>query len=234
MMRILTVDDDPAVCEELRVHLENAGYAVESVGDGPAALLALQQSHFDLLILDVVMPKMRGFDLCKQIRNEGAQVAILFLSGQSDPIDKTLGLELGADDYLTKPFVPQELVARVRAILRRYTLTPAAETSGEATKSALVVGEITINFDQFKVTRRGVPVQLTATEFRLLACLASNRGRTLTRDELRDSVWGLVSSGFEQTITSTLSRLRNKLEDDPLNPRYLLTVRGFGYTFASE
>ena len=232
MQKILIVDDDPELVRTVQTHLQNAGYQVSWVGDGNAALSTIERNRFDLLILDVVLPNMRGFDLCKEIRSVLPTIPILFLSGQSDPIDKILGLELGADDYLTKPFAPQELIARIRAILRRYSNSQVQDQSPKSDGSILDAGEIRIDFDKIAVYRRGEHIPLTATEFRFLACLASNGGRTLTRDQLREAVWGNLAPGFDQTVTSTLSRLRAKLEDDPDNPRYILTVRGFGYCFA--
>lgn len=234
MQKILLVDDDPELAESVRTHLQNAGYEVAWAADGGAALAIIERDRFDLLILDVVLPKMRGFDLCKQIREKLPDIPILFLSGQSDPIDKTLGLELGADDYLTKPFASQELIARIRAILRRYGVSQSRKELPGAGGAILDAGEIRIDFDTISVHRRGELIPLTATEFRFLACLASNAGRTLTRDQLREAVWGSVAAGFDQTVTSTLSRLRSKLEDDPDKPKYIQTVRGFGYRFSAS
>ena len=227
MPRILLVEDDPQVVNLVSVSLTNAGFELEAVGDGQTALDFVERTKYDLLILDVIVPKVQGFDICRKVRAQ-SPVPILFLSGQSDPIDRTLGLELGADDYLTKPFAPQELVARVRAILRRYISGTGENAKSNA--SVLSVGDICIDFDKFIVTKRGAAVPLTATEFRLLACLAENLGRTLTRDDVREAVWGTSALG-EQTVTSAINRLRNKLEDDPNNPAFILTMRGFGYRF---
>ncbi len=231
MQRILLVEDDPAVVELVSSSLTNAGYQADSVDDGEAALEMIAQSAYDLMVLDVILPTVQGFDVCRRVRSTHSLLPILFLSGQGDPIDRILGLELGADDYLTKPFTTQELIARVRAILRRSDMRAAQAEEQNGTRK--VFGDLCIDYDLFTVTRRGEPVNLTATEFHLLASLVENRGRTLTREDLREAVWGASSSGT-QTVTSTINRLRHKIEDDPINPVYVLTMRGFGYRFADS
>ena len=218
--RVLVVEDDPSVRETVTLLLERAGLRVTSVDDGPQALEQLGQHEFDLVLLDVMLPVIDGFQVCKTIRQD-SQIPIVMLTARADTADVVAGLELGADDYLTKPFQGPELVARVRAALRRRDADPLAPH--------LQVQDLDIDASGFRLTQSGRPVELTATEFRLLVELASNPERVVSREGLLQRVWGYDYLGDSRLVDMAVKRLRDKLGDDPRNPRYISTVRGAGY-----
>ena len=218
--RVLVVEDDPSVRETVTLLLERAGLWVTSVDDGPQALEQLGQHEFDLVLLDVMLPVVDGFQVCKTIRQD-SQIPIVMLTARADTADVVAGLELGADDYLTKPFQGPELVARVRAALRRRDADPLAPH--------LRVQDLDIDASGFRLTQSGRPVELTATEFRLLVELASNTERVVSREGLLQRVWGYDYLGDSRLVDMAVKRLRDKLGDDPRNPRYISTVRGAGY-----
>ncbi len=204
--------------------LERAGLRVEAVGDGREALERVAQQRFDLIVLDLMLPSLDGFEVCRTIRRD-SQVPIVMLTARADTPDVVAGLELGADDYLTKPFQGAELVARVRAALRRGTADTAAPR--------LRVQDLDIDAPGFRVTQAGRPVELTATEFRLLVELARNPERVVSREGLLERVWGYDYLGDSRLVDMAVKRLRDKLGDDPRNPRYISTVRGAGYRFGA-
>ena len=218
--RVLVVEDDPSVRETVTLLLERAGLWVTSVADGPQAIEQLGQHEFDLVLLDVMLPVVDGFQVCKTIRQD-SQIPIVMLTARADTADVVAGLELGADDYLTKPFQGPELVARVRAALRRRDADPSAPH--------LQVQDLDIDASGFRLTQSGRPVELTATEFRLLVELASNTERVVSREGLLQRVWGYDYLGDSRLVDMAVKRLRDKLGDDPRNPRYISTVRGAGY-----
>jgi two-component system OmpR family response regulator len=223
---ILVVDDEPKIAELARDYLEHAGFAVFTAGDGRAAVTAVRQRHPDLVVLDLGLPGLDGLDVTREIRRD-SNVPIVMLTARDDEFDKLLGLELGADDYLTKPFSPRELVARVRAVLRRSEHPPeVAET--------IRAGDVVLDLPRMRTEVGGMAVELTPTEFQLLATLMARPGRIFTRAQLLDALHGIAFETYERAIDSHVKNLRRKLEPDPRRPRYVLTVYGVGYRFADE
>jgi len=221
--RVLLVEDEASLVLALTDRLEAEGYLVTAVGDGDAGLATASSDDFDLVILDGMLPGRDGYDVCRTLRRRGVRTPILMLSARGQIVDRVVGLQLGADDYLTKPFDVSELLARMEALLRR------AVPAGLHTYR---FGEVTVNTRAAEVTRGGTVVQLTAREFQLLTYLIDHRGATLSRDELLDAVWGYNSSVMTRTVDVHVGILRQKLEDHPRKPQYILTVHGLGYKFA--
>jgi two-component system alkaline phosphatase synthesis response regulator PhoP len=224
---ILVVDDEPKILKTVRVYLENAGFRVVTAGDGQMALTIYRHERPALVVLDLGLPGMDGLDVARTLRRD-SNVPIIMLTARVDETDKLIGLELGSDDYVTKPFSPRELVARVRAVLRR--------TGGEREQAPvpIVTGDVAIDMERRQVTVRGQPVELTPTEFDLLVVLARHPGRVFTRLELLDRVQGYAFEGYERTVDAHVKNLRQKIEPDPKQPRYLLTVYGVGYRFTEQ
>jgi two-component system response regulator MtrA len=221
--RVLLVEDDPSIREITTLALEREGLRVTGTGDGRDALVRFRQGTFDLVILDIMLPSLDGLEVCRAIRKESG-VPVIMLSARGDTVDVVVGLELGADDYVTKPFDVSELVARVKAALRRAAAPPAEQT--------ISVGRLEIDPAAFRVVRDGRDVPLTATEFRLLLELARRPGQVFTRDLLLDRVWNYEYLGDSRLVDVAVQRLRWKVEDDPKNPRLIQTVRGVGYRLA--
>lgn len=230
--RILVVEDDEDIADLVELHLGDLGYEVELVDDGTVARDRALENDYALLILDIMLPGMDGFDVCKQVRAEKPSLPILMLTAKSEEVDKVLGLELGADDYLTKPFSIRELLARVKAIFRRVEVDQ--ETAQSAERSPVRFDELVVDPDKHKVTLGGEKVDLTKKEFELLHLFIRNPGRTFDREELLDKVWGYQYTGYSHTVNTHINRLRNKIEKDPSNPRYVKTVWGVGYRFAER
>lgn len=224
--RILVVEDDPDIVTVVKAYLERESYQVEVAKDGPSGLQCSLAAPPDLIVLDWMLPGLSGLELLKRLRRE-RETPIIMLTARGEQADRILGLEFGADDYVNKPFDPLELVARVRAVLRRARRQ-------EATDEPLVVGPLRIDPVRRQVEKLGVPVELTTLEFDLLYTLAANPGRVWRRDELLDRVWGQAFIRVDRVVDVHVSNLRQKLETDPENPHYLLTVRGVGYKFAEE
>ena len=227
--RILVVEDQQDIADLIAMHLRDLGYAVDCVHDGNRGFEAASSGQYDLVVLDVMLPGRDGLDVVRALRIERVHTPVLMLTARSGEIDRVLGLELGADDYLTKPFSIPELQARVKAILRRADR--GAGASAEQAPERLQVGELAIDTGSREVTlgRRAVP--LTAKEFDLLVHFARNPGRAFTRMQLLDAVWGTSFEGYEHNVNTHINRLRGKIEADASNPRYVLTVRGVGYRF---
>jgi DNA-binding response OmpR family regulator len=223
---ILVVDDEPRIVELARDYLEHAGFKVITVGDGRAALDAARRNHPDLIVLDLGLPGLDGLDVTRELRRDGS-IPIVMVTARDDELDKLLGLELGADDYLTKPFSPRELVARVKAVLRR-TDRPAEASD------VIRVGELQLDVPRMRTEVAGKTVDLTPTEFTLLATLARQPGRIFTRSQLLDALHGVAFESYERAIDSHIKNLRRKLEPDPREPRYVLTVYGVGYRLADD
>ena len=229
MKTILVVDDEPRIVDLARDYLEHAGFAVLTANDGPSALAAARTRRPDLVVLDLGLPGLDGLDVTRQLRTATptAQLPIIMLTARDDELDKLLGLELGADDYLTKPFSPRELVARVRAVLRR------ADRPVEAA-DIVSAGDVTLDVPRMRTEVAGRSVDLTPTEFTILATLARQPGRIFTRSQLLDALHGVAFESYERAIDSHVKNLRRKLEPEPGRPRYVLTVYGVGYRFADD
>ncbi len=226
---ILVAEDQTDIRELIALNLRNAGYEVTTVGDGPAALASQNEQASDLLILDLMMPGLDGLEVCKALRARGRSSPILMLTAKATELDRVLGLELGADDYLTKPFSLAELLARVKALLRRADLLRAAQSNTQAQPSSLRNGDLEIVPTKRQVRLRGEALEFTALEFDLLLYFANHPGQVFSRAQLLDAVWGYTHDGYEHTVTSHINRLRAKLEADPMRPQLILTVRGAGY-----
>jgi len=227
--KILIADDEKDIVELIAYNLEREGFAVSKAYDGRKAWESVNAEKPDLVILDLMMPAMPGMEVCTRIRGQEATASlpIIMLTAKSDPVDKILGLEVGADDYLTKPFHVRELVARVRAVLRRSERRPDADPPESFDYRGLH-----IDFKSYRVAVDGRPVELSAREFKLLHFLTGHPGRVYSRDQLLDRVWGDEAFVEPRTVDVHISRLRGAIESDPSNPQYILTVRGIGYKFA--
>ena len=222
MRRVLIVEDEPALAFSLKLDLEAEGYKVETVGDGDTALQRARSGRFDLILLDVMLPKKDGLEVLRELRRTDVRTAVLMLTARAQEAEKVLGLETGADDYITKPFSPRELRARVRAALRRNT--PEGP-------SVYAFGDVEVDFTRHEMRRGGSPVDLTPIEFNLLAAFCRNRGRALSREQTIDLAWGRGVAVTERVVDSHVVRLRKLVEPDPSNPRYIVSVRGLGYRF---
>jgi DNA-binding response OmpR family regulator len=226
---ILVAEDQTDIRDLLVLNLRGAGYDVQAVADGQAALQSQAEAASDLLILDLMMPGLDGLEVCKALRSRGRSTPILMLTAKSTELDRVLGLELGADDYLTKPFSLAELLARVKALLRRADLVRAAQSDAQGHAQAIRNGELEILPAKRQVRYRGRSLDFTALEFDLLLHFASHPGHVFSRSQLLDAVWGYSHEGYEHTVTTHINRLRAKLEADPMRPELILTVRGAGY-----
>jgi DNA-binding response OmpR family regulator len=224
---ILVVDDEPKIVKTVRAYLENAGFRVATADEGQMALTVFRHEKPALVILDLGLPKLDGLDVARTLRRE-SNVPIIMLTARVDEADKLIGLELGADDYVSKPFSPRELVARVRAVLRRVG------GEREAAPPPITAGDVKIDLERRQVTVGDQTVELTPTQFDLLAVLARHPGRVFTRLELLDRVQGYAFEGYERTVDAHIKNLRQKIEPDPKKPQYLLTVYGFGYKFSEQ
>jgi two-component system alkaline phosphatase synthesis response regulator PhoP len=224
MTKILIVEDEPNMVAGLRDNFEYEGYQVITAGDGAEGLQRALADNPDLVVLDVMMPKMSGLDVCKQLKAKRPSVPIIMLTARGQEVDKVVGLELGADDYVTKPFSIRELIARVKAVLRRAQALPREQ-------DRYAFGEVEVNLRSYQVARRGKPVEFSAKEFELLKYFICHPGETLSRDRLLDEVWGYEHYPTTRTVDAHIVRLRQKLEPVPDEPRYILTVHGVGYKF---
>jgi DNA-binding response OmpR family regulator len=227
---VLIVEDDQDIAHLVALHLKDIECEVETVADGKAGLERAQEGEHDLIILDLMLPGIDGLEICRRVRSRADYTPILMLTARTSEFDRVLGLELGADDYLTKPFSVLELVARVKALFRRMEALASQDELAE--KAPLRLGDLSIEPDKRSVEVRGEGVQLTAKEFDLLLHFARYPGRVFTRAQLLDQVWGYGHEGYEHTVNSHINRLRAKIEKDPAQPRYVLTVWGIGYRFS--
>jgi two-component system OmpR family response regulator len=221
MKKILVVDDEKKIIEIIQAYLERGGYQVISAVDGKTALAMAHSRHPDLIILDLMLPEISGWDVCRMIRKE-SDIPILMLTARDEVTDKIVGLEMGADDYVTKPFDPKELVSRVRAILRRVE-------SKTGQKNIIQIADLYIDIEKRQVRRNEISVELTHNEFDILRVMAENPGRVFSRMQLLDKVQGDAYEGYERTIDSHIKNLRKKIEADPEHPQYVITVHGVGY-----
>jgi DNA-binding response OmpR family regulator len=222
MKRIIVVEDDPAIAFGLQLDLKNEGYDVEIEADGENALRRVREEPFDLILLDVMLPGKDGFEVCRDLRRSGSKTPIIMLTAKTQEAEKVLGLEIGADDYVTKPFSPRELRARVKAALRR---------TEEDEAPVVRFGDAEVDFGRCELRRAGKPVALTALEFKLLAALIRSGGKVLSRDRLLDLVWGPGAFITDRVVDNHVVTLRKKVEPDPSKPRYIVSVRGLGYRF---
>jgi two-component system alkaline phosphatase synthesis response regulator PhoP len=223
---ILVVDDEPKIVKQAQDYLERGGFRVVTAADGTTALAVARHERPDLVVLDLNLPGTDGLDVCRALRHE-SDVPIIMLTARVDESDRLIGLELGADDYITKPFSPRELVARVRAVLRRVR-------GGVHQPGLIRAGDLEIDLNGHRVSRGGEGIHLTRTEFNLLAILAQHPGQTFTREQLMDRLYGVAYEGFDRSVDAHVKNLRRKLEADPNEPRYVLTVYGVGYKFTDE
>jgi len=229
--RILIIEDDPEIASLIGLHLKDHDFSSAHCDNGREGLDLARAEKFDLIILDLMLPELDGFEICKRLREDKIIAPILMLTSRADELDRVLGLELGADDYMTKPFSVRELMARVKAIFRRIETASTAAQQSEHKKS-LTFGDLVIDFYRRKITVAGKPVELTVKEFDLLEQFASHPGRAYSRSDLLSSVWGYQFDGYDHTVNSHINRLRSKIEKDPSNPRYIKTVWGHGYRFS--
>lgn len=227
---ILVVDDERHILELVKFNLEKEGYGVIVASDGLEAFNIAKAERPDLIILDVMLPEMDGFEVCRMVQREQeiGETPIIMLTARSEEIDKVLGLEIGADDYITKPFSPRELLARVKARLRR---TSGKQNLSQEGQETIRLDNLTIDSERFEVFRDGSRLELTPKEFELLKFLAKSKGRVLTREFLLEQIWGYEYIGDSRTVDVHIRHLRQKIEEDPANPKYIETVRGIGYRF---
>ncbi|QQS36626.1 MAG: response regulator transcription factor [Ignavibacteriales bacterium] len=230
MKKVLVVEDDRSIVDLLEIHLKDLNCEVESVFDGEEGLKQAVSGNFDLIVLDLMLPKMNGLDICKEIRRKDNYTPVLMLTAKSEEFDKVLGLEVGADDYLTKPFGIREFIARVKAILRR--VEAVQKENGDAL--SILCGDLTIDVSKRKVSLYGDRIELTPKEFDLLHLMAAHPGKTYTREQLLNLLWGYQYNGYEHTVNSHINRLRSKIEPDIAEPKYILTTWGVGYRFNEE
>ena len=222
--KVLVVEDEEVMSIALRDGLESEGYFVQVAKDGETGLHLAIEMEFDLIILDVMLPKLSGIDICKQFRSSGRMTPIIMLTARGQELDKVIGLRSGADDYVTKPFSLLELLARIQAVLQR--------ASKQIEKiEAYQFGDVTLNFKKYEAIKSGFPIDLSPREFRILRYLIEHRGEVITRDQLLDNVWSYDSFPLTRTVDTHIAKLRHKIESTPNNPRYLITVHGVGYKF---
>ena len=229
MKRILIIEDDAAILRGLKDNLEYESYEVLTAADGEEGYHLIKEKKPDLIILDLMLPKMNGYELCRKVRNEGVTTPILMLTARGEEMDRVHGLDLGADDYVTKPFSVPELLARIRAIIRRIQKAKTGELPKE-----LQFGEVSIDFKSFEARKGDEILDMSRKEFGILRFLAARAGEVITRDELLDEVWGYDQYPTTRTVDNHIALLRTKLEDDPSKPRHLITVHGVGYKLVLE
>ncbi|MFJ5621879.1 winged helix-turn-helix domain-containing protein [Peribacillus loiseleuriae] len=227
--KILVVDDEKSIVTLLQYNLEQSGYSVITALDGEEGLNRAIAEKPQLIILDLMLPKLDGIEVCKQLRQQKIMVPILMLTAKDDEFDKVLGLELGADDYMTKPFSPREVVARIKAILRRSQISQEAGESNDEREDVLKLNELEIYHDRYEAFFKGRLLELTPKEFELLLYLAQHKGRVLTRDQLLSAVWNYDFAGDTRIVDVHISHLREKIEEDTRKPIYIKTIRGLGY-----
>ena len=225
MPKILIVEDDRDIAFGLEEDLGRHSHQVETVGDGEQAVRRAREGSFDLIILDLMLPRKDGFEVCRELRQAGLRTPIIMLTAKTHEAEKVLGLELGADDYVTKPFSPRELRARIQAVLRR---------TAEESRGVYRFGDCEVDFDRGEVRRGGVPINTSALEFRLLTAFVRHRGRLMSREQLIDAAWGTETIVTDRVVDTHILNLRKKIEPKPAKPRYILSVRGMGYRFEGE
>jgi DNA-binding response OmpR family regulator len=229
MKQILIVEDEPDMQSGIKDNLEFEGYEVDTASDGKEGLIKILSNNYDLVLLDVMLPLMSGFDVCKKVRHENNETPIIFLTAKGEEIDKVIGLESGGDDYLTKPFSLRELLARVKAVLRR-----TEKSSAKASSQKVEIGKLTVDFDTFTAFVDGETVKMTSKEFEILQYFLKHKNATISRDSLLDNVWGYDFQPTARTIDNFILKLRQKIEDNPNDPQIIITVHGMGYRLVSS
>ena len=227
MRKVLIIEDEKEISDLLEIHLSDLNCEVTKSDDGQAGLDYAISEHFDLIVLDIMLPNLDGIEICKEVRKREIYIPILMLTAKSEEFDKVLGLEIGADDYLTKPFSIREFIARVKAIFRRID----AVNKTDINKAVINIGDLKIDSQKRRVILRGERVEFNQKEFYLLHLMASHPGRTYSREQLLNTIWGYQYNGYEHTVNSHINRLRTKIEDDLSNPRFIRTSWGVGYWF---
>lgn len=227
MKRILVIDDEIAIRDLIELVLKRENYQVKTAENGMIGLMELNSFHPDLVLLDLMLPDYSGYDLCREIVKKST-IPVIMLSAKNETIDKVLGLELGAEDYVTKPFDNRELIARIKVVLRRYETSDQVKNDN---KKPIICGELEIDLETKRVLKKGNQISLTAKEFKILETLSKRPQKIFTRDELLEIIWGYDYLGDSRSVDMTIMRLRKKLEDDSENPRYIKTIYGFGYQF---
>jgi two-component system, OmpR family, alkaline phosphatase synthesis response regulator PhoP len=231
MVKILVIEDEPGIAFSLESDLQTEGYEVAVVGDGAEAVIRALAQPFDLILLDIMLPSKDGFEVCRELRHKGLKTPIILLTSKTQEAEKILGLDVGADDYVTKPFSPRELRARIRAMLRRADAGRGEHEGSERSEEIQRFGPCELDLGRFELRRNGQRLEATTTELKLLAAFVRNRGRLLTRERLLDEVWGTGIAVTDRVIDNHVVSLRKKIEDEPSAPRYLISVRGLGYRF---
>lgn len=232
--KILVVDDEPSIVTLVKFNLEKSGFTVDTAADGRSAVELSKQSNYDLMVLDIMLPELDGIEVLKELRKTGIDTPVILLTAKDEELDKIIGLELGADDYMTKPFSPRELTARAKAILRRATTAEAKildEGIPKLKDGIIKVGDLEIEEDKYEARQKGKLLELTPKEFELLVYLSKNQGRVLTRDQLLNAVWNYDYMGDSRIVDVHVSHLREKIEEDTRKPSYIKTIRGIGYKF---
>lgn len=224
--KILVVDDEPSIVTLVEFNLKKAGYIVNTANDGKRAIELVHEWKPDFIVLDLMLPQLGGMEVCKILRQDKVKTPILMLTAKDEEIDKVLGLELGADDYMTKPFSPRELIARIKAVLRR---TDTSDTDKAADEGIISIGDLVIDQQRYVVTFKEKELEMTPKEFELLLYMAQNKGRVMTRDQLLNAVWNYDFIGDSRIVDVQISHLRDKIEEDTRQPVYIKTVRGMGY-----
>ncbi|MDC7219781.1 MAG: response regulator transcription factor [Spirochaetales bacterium] len=231
--KILIVEDDTEISQVVAMNIGDLGIETEQVHDGKTGLNRAREGAFDLIILDIMLPGLDGISVCRSLREDDPYTPIMMLTAKAEEIDRVMGLELGADDYLTKPFSIRELQARVKALLRRSAARPP-QSSESIEEERIIHGDLTLDLIKRKASLKGKELDLTVKEYELLVLFAKNPGRAFSRADLLNLVWGYNFQGYEHTVNTHINRLRNKIEEDPSHPVYLETVWGVGYRFAEE
>ncbi|WP_283678080.1 response regulator transcription factor [Lentilactobacillus sp. Marseille-Q4993] len=233
MKKVLVVDDEPSIVTLLEYNLKKASFEVDKATDGATALKKIQENKYDIVLLDLMLPEMSGEDVLKQVRMDKNETPVIVLTAKDTEFDKVFGLEMGADDYIAKPFSPREVLARINAVLRRYQPTNQSEKDVPATNDERVkaVGPFTIDKHQYRVLQGNKNLKLTPKEFELFEYLASHKNQVFSREQLLSGVWGFDYSGQSRMVDIQIAHLRDKIEENPKNPQFLRTVRGFGYEF---
>nr|WP_282959059.1 response regulator transcription factor [Desulfobacter hydrogenophilus] len=232
IQQILVVEDNPDMANLVALHFGNEGWQVDIAADGPAGLRKAGTGRYHLVILDIMLPEMDGLEVLKSLKTQKVSTPVILLTAKSSEIDRILGLEIGADDYVTKPFSIRELVARAKAIFRR--IETVRESQGPKDLADIATGELRVIQDKRRVLKGGMPVALTAKEYDLLLHFARHPGKVFSRSQLLDQVWGYGHDGYDHVVNSNINRLRGKIETDPARPEYILTVWGVGYKFRDE